>query len=387
MKLWFPLFFVAYELCGYLSNDMYLPAMLSMSSDFLASIDLVQLSIGAWLVGDGLGVVLLGPISDRYGRKLVLTGGGLVYVLTLVACGLCTNIIQFLLLRFVQGMGVASIIIAGYATIHENFDDRRATRILAITGSVSVLAPMIGPLFGALILEAYSWRMIFLWLVIPTLLALLPLIMVTPISKRALSEKTLLESFRRYRVVFSNRIFMNKSVAYGLHFACVILWITSSPYLLMAVGGMSERVYSLWQIPIFVALMAGANSIRLLEIKFNYNEIIKIGQGISILGSLTFLGSSLLNMGPQGLVMSFLPITLGVGLLSSPLARKAMTTPKSEQGTITGAFFLIMSLTGGLMSMVISLLAETPLKLALCLVAMSLLGLYLVRRTRKMRIN
>src|SRR5690606_33228369 len=127
--------------------------------------------------------VILGPVSDRYGRKPVLMGGGLVYVFTLIACGFSTTITQFLVLRFIQGMGVASIMIAGYATIHENFDDKRATRILAITGSVSVLAPMLGPLFGALILEAYSWRMIFLLLIIPTILVLLPLFLVTPSSK------------------------------------------------------------------------------------------------------------------------------------------------------------------------------------------------------------
>ncbi len=384
MKLWFPLFFVIYELCGYLSNDMYLPAMLAMSGDFSASIDLVQLSIGSWLVGNGLAQLLLGPVSDRYGRKPVLLGGGFIFLLTLLACGYCTTITQFLVLRFLQGAGVASIMIAGYATIHENFDDRRATRILAITGSVSVLAPMLGPLFGALILEEYSWRMIFFALIIPTLFALGSLALVTPASKTDLVEpKNLLKSFGRYKEVFGNKIFVFKSIAYGLHYGSVMLWITSSPYLLMGQGGMSERVYSLWQIPVFVALVAGANSIRLLEIKFTYSNIIKMGQCISIAGAIIFLGAAFLKLGPQGLVLAFLPVTLGVGLVGSPLARKAMTTPQAEQGTITGAFFLIMSLTGGLASMIISFLADTPLKLAVCVIIMSVLGLILVNNTRR----
>lgn len=379
MKLWFPLFFVLYELCGYLSNDMYLPAMLSMSSDFVASLDLVQLSIGLWLIGNGLAQVILGPVSDRFGRKPVLMGGGLVYIFTLLACGLASTITQFLVLRFIQGMGVASIMIAGYATIHENFDDKKATRILAITGSVSILAPMLGPLFGALILEAYSWRMIFLLLLIPTILVLLPLFLVTPSSNLVVNKISLLKSFSRYKEVFTCREFIGKSISYGLHYGTIMLWITSSPYLLMSLGGMAERQYSLWQIPIFLALVAGANSIRLLEMKLSYASIIRLGQYISLVGALTFGAAALFELSREGLVLSFLPITLGVGLLSSPLARKAMTAPKLEQGVITGAFFLIMSLTGGLATMIISFFAESAFSLALCVLVMAILGIFLVK--------
>ncbi len=380
MKLWFPLFFVLYELCGYLSNDMYLPAMLAMSTDFSASIDLVQFSIGSWLIGNGLAQILLGPLSDRYGRRLVLLGGGLVFLLTLWGCGVSATMTEFLIWRFVQGMGVASIMIAGYATIHENFNDQQATRILAITGSVSVLAPMLGPLFGALILESYSWRVIFYSLIIPTILALLCLALISPRSKKSDAKSlTLGQSFLGYKKVFLNKVFVGKTSAYSLHYGAVILWITSSPYILIGQGGMSERLYSLWQIPIFVAVVAGANSIRLLELKFNYSSIIKIGQVISLFGGALFLATAYLATSSEALVLAFLPISFGLGILSSPLARQAMTSPTGEQGTITGAFFLIMSLIGGIASMFMSYVSDTPVKLAACTLFLTGLGFILVK--------
>lgn len=373
-RLLFLFSFVFYELAGYLSNDMYLPAMLEMSREFSASLDNVQLSIGAWLIGNGSAQVILGPISDHFGKKKVLLYGGVLYLCTLLGCAWSSSIGVFLVLRLIQGMGVASIMIAGYATIHEAYDDQQATRILSWTGTISVLAPMLGPLLGALVLENFSWRMVFVLLSLPTFICLGLLSVAIPQDYRPVRAKSLLESFGQYKALFKNQQFTSLSMAYGCHFACLILWITSSPYLLMKISNLDERTFALSQIPVFVMLGLGANAIRLLEKKFSYKRIIQFGQVVSLIGALSTLLVAVAAYEAKNFVMAILPLTFGFGLLSAPLSRRAMTSTALNQGIVTAGFFLIMDLTGGLGSMIIAIVSDTPVKLSIFFIALSLLG-------------
>jgi len=378
--------FIFYELCGYLSNDMFVPAMLSMANDLGVSLDRVQLSIGAWLIGNGVAQIILGPLTDRFGRRYVLLWGGGIYALTLIGCSLSLSINEFLLYRFVQGMSVASLMVAGYATIHENYGDKEATTILGFTGSIAFLAPMIGPLLGALILELSSWRAIFAALCTPTVALLTALAFIMPQKHRPFAQQNLWHSFADYAKLISARSYVMLTIAYGCQLGCLMLWITSSPYLLMKTHGLSEHVYSLFQIPVFIILALGALISRVVSRKLSLLSLAYVGQCLMVIGALTFMIAALLNAGPTLLVLAFLPLSAGYGAMSSPLVRTAMRASSLDLGLIIAGFFLSIDLIAGSASLIMAGMADSALKLAVFLLILSAAGLLFSLLGRSARI-
>src|SRR3990167_5344961 len=161
LAILFPVLLALYEICTYLSNDAYLPALPHIAHDLFTTNHLVQLTLTTWFMGSASMQLFLGPISDKIGRRPVLLFGGLVFITVTIGCAVSQNIYWLLILRFIQGATITSMIVAGYATIHELFDRDKAIHTLSMMASITVLAPSFGPLFGALILQFGSWRVIF----------------------------------------------------------------------------------------------------------------------------------------------------------------------------------------------------------------------------------
>lgn len=112
----FPLLLVLYEISMYLSNDAYLPALPHIVHDLSTSNHLVQLTLTAWFLGSASMQLFLGPLADKIGRRPVLLFGGLIYILSTIGCAITNDINTLLVLRFIQGASITSMIIAGYAT-------------------------------------------------------------------------------------------------------------------------------------------------------------------------------------------------------------------------------------------------------------------------------
>jgi len=143
----FPLLLVIYEIANYLSNDMYLPALPQMMDELGLDAKQAQLTLTAWFFGSASMPLIIGVMADRFGRRPILLLGGMVYVLATIACALSTNGTMLLIARLIEGGMVPSMMVAGYACIHELYEQKEAIRILALMGSISVLAPALGPLF------------------------------------------------------------------------------------------------------------------------------------------------------------------------------------------------------------------------------------------------
>src|SRR5262245_26554719 len=115
----FPLLLVLYEISMYLSNDMYLPALPDMMKELDLSIQQAQLTLTTWFVRTASLPLVMGVVSDRYGRRSVLLCGGVIYILMSIVCAMTTNVHTLLIARFIQGATVPSMMVAGYACIHE----------------------------------------------------------------------------------------------------------------------------------------------------------------------------------------------------------------------------------------------------------------------------
>lgn len=141
ITLLFPLSLILYELPLYLSNNLFLPALPEITKSFQVTNATAQLSIAYWFLGASVFQVLLGPLSDHYGRKKILLSAGVLFLCVTLLCSLTHSITWFLVGRFFQGCVVSTILIAGYATIHEFMEREQAVKTISWMGSITILAP------------------------------------------------------------------------------------------------------------------------------------------------------------------------------------------------------------------------------------------------------
>ncbi|WP_019215581.1 MFS transporter [Legionella tunisiensis] len=120
----FPLILICAEMAVFLSTDMYLPALPDMMRDLDASTSLVQLTLSSWFLGGMSMQLFIGPICDRVGRRPVFIIGMLIFVVSTFFCAVAPNISILIAARFFQGCTICFIIVPGYASIHELYDQK-----------------------------------------------------------------------------------------------------------------------------------------------------------------------------------------------------------------------------------------------------------------------
>jgi MFS transporter, DHA1 family, multidrug resistance protein len=357
----FPAFLILYEFCTNLSNDMYLPALAQIATDFGISISLVQLTITAWLAGDTAVQLIVGPLADHYGRRTILLWGGLLFLISTLACTLAASLSWLIAARFVQGIGVCTMMVAGYASIHDLYEDKEAIHILVWMGTAAVVAPAIGPVLGGIFLLFTGWRAIFLSLFILGLISLTGLwfVMGESASKHPLSFKHLVKT---YRNIVTNPSFMISALSFGLAYGGMIGWITASPFILIEKLHLTPFEFGLLQFPIFGGYIIGAQLVKPIMEKMGKEKLISLGLSIAALAGLVLLLSAL--AGSTHWLFYVVPMTgysAGFGFAAAPLNRVTLTATTEQRGAAMAVFYLAMAASGTLISLFVSVISETIL--------------------------
>ena len=157
-----------------IGTDMMLPALNAISNDLsIVDKNKVQLVITIFLLGTGLGQLIAGPVSDAYGRKVVLSTGILLFIAASIWAMVTTSFTMLLIARFVQGLGISAPRSAGNAMVRDLYSGRKMARVISLAMMIFVLAPAVAPLLGQKIMVIYGWRAIFTACMIAGLLAFL----------------------------------------------------------------------------------------------------------------------------------------------------------------------------------------------------------------------
>jgi DHA1 family bicyclomycin/chloramphenicol resistance-like MFS transporter len=144
-----------------LATDMYLPALPTMVGDLGSSASGVQLTLTTFLVGLALGQLVIGPLSDQFGRRGLLIVGTVVCALAGVACAFAPSAGFLVAARFVQGFSGAAGIVLSRAVIADRASGERAARLFSLMMVISGVAPVVAPLLGGSLVGAVGWRGIF----------------------------------------------------------------------------------------------------------------------------------------------------------------------------------------------------------------------------------
>lgn len=346
ITLMFPLALVLFEFAVYIGNDLIQPAMLSITQEFGVSATWAPSSMSFYLLGGASVAWLLGPLSDRLGRKKVLLAGVAFFTICCLLILLTHNIEQFLALRFLQGIGLTVISAVGYAAIQETFEERDAIKVMALMANISLLAPLLGPVLGAFLIEHISWHWGFVAIASVSFLSWFGLKKFMPSVQESRAKQPFSYIFDDFKKVFSNRRFLGTSLALPLVAMPLMLWIALSPVILVDELKLSSLQYGLAQFPIFFGLIAG--NIVLIKVmdRFALGKTILVGLPIMFLGTLFLILGVIwpLYLVPC-LLIGMTLISFGEGISFSVMYRFALMSSEVSKGTVAAAVSMVMMMS------------------------------------------
>ena len=314
------------------STDMYLPALPAMSDYFNSGLSVTNLTLSAFFFFYGCGILIWGPLSDKYGRRPCLLTGASMYAMAGIGCFLAGNIYLLIFCRILQGMGTGGITTLSMAIVKDCFSGSRRETILAVISTLSGIGPVIGPLAGALIIKYAGWKWVFAILAGVGIVALILALLfqeTLPVKERYTGS--FINTMGMLFVVMKNRSFLWPVVIFSLNNLPFMGYIAVSSYIYEDFFHLSGQMYSLYFAANACAFLLGPilyiRFFRYFDknilVKGNFFCCVLIGVAIVLFGSFA----------PWLFWLSFLPfsiLTSGIGPLATNLM---MDQQKGDSGT------------------------------------------------------
>lgn len=230
-----------------LATDMYVPAFPQVATDLSATATQVQLTLTTFFVGMALGQLIGGPVSDQRGRRGLLIAAVVVMVLASVVCAVAPTITVMMAARFVQGFAGGWAMVIGRAVIVDLATGAQLVRVLNVIAAVGGIAPILGPLIGAVILQLSDWRVSF-WTVaaLGVVMTIAVLIAVPETLPRERRHSGGLRTFATAgREVLRNRSYVGYLVVAGSAMGALFAYVATSAFVLQSMNGLSPIAYSI----------------------------------------------------------------------------------------------------------------------------------------------
>lgn len=156
-----------------LSTDLYLPSLPTMAENFGVPNTLINLTLVLFFIFFALGMLVWGPLSDKYGRKPILVSGMFIYTIASLLCALSGNVYQLIIFRVLQAIGAGSATGVSTAMVKDVYEGKKRVAVLATVQSMAMISPIVAPVLGAFIIKFVSWRGAFIALFIAGIIGIL----------------------------------------------------------------------------------------------------------------------------------------------------------------------------------------------------------------------
>ncbi|WP_438854200.1 multidrug effflux MFS transporter [Agromyces sp. M3QZ16-3] len=232
---------------GPFTVDLYLPAFPALESELGVSAAAVQITLTGTMIGFGLGQLVVGPWSDKVGRRLPLILATVLHIAASVAAALAPDITWLAVFRLLQGFGAAAGGVVAMAMVRDLFGGKPLVRMLSRLALVNGLAPVLAPVIGSQLLQFMDWRGVF-WVLagygVAVVLAVAFLIVETlPESRRHIAGHSSMRE--RYRALFRDRIYLGAAIIGGMTFTGLFAYLSTSSFLFQQVYAFSPQEFGL----------------------------------------------------------------------------------------------------------------------------------------------
>ncbi|MBR2515403.1 MAG: Bcr/CflA family multidrug efflux MFS transporter [Halomonas sp.] len=305
--------------------DAYLPAIGILAEDINASIHHTELSISMFLFGFAIGQLCFGPVSDRYGRKPVLLSGLVVFMLASLMITTVDSLSSLLLWRFIQALGGGACVVNSAAIVRDCFSGREAAKVMSTMAMIMMLAPLIAPAVGSVLLYIAGWWLIFVFLAVYAGFLLWLLGTRLPETRdTSLPAASPRQVVRNYASVLRHREAMGYICAVAASFAGLFAFITASPFLYLEYFGLSPGVYPLvFGVNVVMIALSNRVNIHLLR-KRTPQQNLRLGLVIQLIAAAGLVVATAFNVASIYVVVPLVMLFTGMIGLITPNAIAAL---------------------------------------------------------------
>ena len=324
---------------GPTSLNILVPAVPELSHQFGTPATTMQLTVSLFLIGLAVAQLVMGPLSDRFGRRPVMLGGLALTVLASLMAIVMPTVESVIAARILQAVGASAGIVVARAIIRDLFGRERAASVLGLVATVMVAAPTFGPLLGGLLETFFRWQAIFVFTALTSLAVAIWAAVTLPETRGLNAPAGPAVGFRGdLKALARSRSFIGYVLVAAVGSSTFFVFLGGGPHVIVTLMGRTSAEYGLWFALSSVGYMAGNFTASRLSMRHGIQALIRWGIGFEIVGVAlaTLLAWTAQDFGPTIVFLPQMVIAFGNGLLLPGAIAGATSVRPQAAGTAAG---------------------------------------------------
>jgi len=345
--------------CNALAIDMYLPATSNIAQSLGSDESVIQASLGIYLAGGALGQLLVGPLTDRFGRRRPLMIGMTVFTLASLVVALSQDLTVFMLGRMVQGFAGAAGMVIPRILVSEMFDRQTSAKAFTVLMQIMMIAPLTAPSLGGGLLLLSDWHAVFWALTAFGVILLFASWRVAPetLPPEARQSRSVGQILGIFGSLLSARQFAGLALSGSCTAASLFIYISASSFIFSTHYGLSPQIFAL----VFAGNAAGMilfGRINLLLLRQRTSiQTHAIGLTVHICATVVMAAGLALGADSLAFVLPLMFLSIGsFGMILANVTASAMWFAGPNRGSASSLLGVMQFSTGGLAGVVVSAL-------------------------------
>src|SRR5712672_1122928 len=351
-----------------ISLYLLVPALPVLATTFGRDISIAQMTVSLYMVGIACSQIIMGPLSDRFGRRPVLLAGLGLMVAASAGCIFAETLPQVIAARFLQALGGATGMVVSRAIIRDLYSRERISAMISLVIAVMMIAQMLSPLTGGLLETAFGWRSIFYVITAASLAIAVAIARALPETRRDRGDVGSLST---------SRAFVGYMLCQVLASQIIFTFAGAGPYIVVTQMGRSSAEYGAWFATTGFAYLIGNLFCVRFAPRHSLEKLIWFGLALQFLGALLNLawGIAGFNQAPSWLFGTQMLVMFANAFVMSNSAAGAISVRPEAAGTASGALGFLQMGIGSLVSQFGAYLGghfATPVPLNIAIVVLSI---------------
>jgi DHA1 family bicyclomycin/chloramphenicol resistance-like MFS transporter len=348
---------------GFVANNIYLPSIPAMADSLATTAAGVQTTLTVYLVTFSFAQLILGPVSDYYGRRPVLTAGLALYTVASLACVMSGSVEQLSFARVFQALGACGAAVVGRALVRDVFSGLEMFRVMALISFFVSFIPGAMPALGGVMQDHFGWRSVFAFVVlVGALLWLWATIRFRETLRERSESLSLARALRAYRVLTARREYLWPAVLAGLPSTGLFAYFAGGPIVFIDMLGLTPSQFGLLAVVAVIGVMAGALTARYLPGRTSPIALLAIGVLFLLVGGSGMLMLSITDsMTVVNITSALILYLFGMGVLlptGSSMSLQYVEAAEAGSASALTAFIQMLGASAG--TLFVSLLGPWP---------------------------
>lgn len=337
-----------------LSTDLYMPALPEMTTYFNTTSTLMSFTMTIFFIFMAIGILILGPMSDKYGRKPILIASISISLIFSAACAFAPNITLLILARAASAFGAGGMVAISTALIKDSYHGKEMSKVLSVTQAFMLIAPMLAPVLGAFILKVADWKMTFIALAILTGISLAgAFLLQETLPAKERTQNSTLQSILGLRKVAKKPNFSSLLLVGAFIAAPFMAYLALASYIYIDGFGVSETTFSM-----YFAINAAASILGpVIYMRFgahSVKRVINVGIILALVSAVLILTVG--NNGPVIFLLSYVIYSIVTSYFRPLISDLLLSATKTDVGAASAVMNFGFTVVGSI-GMVVGSLA------------------------------